>query len=341
VDILSINSSPAKSEELQSGPYWGELRVFIEVARARSFNTAAKRLNLSHPTVARKVRRLERQMGVQLVVSTERGVQLTKRGQELARALANLDQFLYAITSGLHEEDRHAEAIVRVSITDGLNALFAAPQMEVFSQKNPNIHLHMKSMINLNDVRENQTDMMLAFAPDSRADVVVRRLGSLHFQPIASKRYVDKYGLPTKGNIGDHKFLQSHFYESNAELWAGWQRLVAKGRISHYCDDTFVYGIMVRLGLGIGLLGTYTTAAPDAVPLDLDVVISLPLYIIALEQRLRSRPVKLVFDWVCEVFSEKNPWFPHEFKVQDAPPALDALKLLLGGPLGLGNSDLA
>jgi hypothetical protein len=38
-----------------------------------------------------------------------------------------------------------------------------------------------------------------------------------------------------------------------------------------------VYGIMVKLDLGIGLLGTYTAAEPSAVPLDLDVLISLPL----------------------------------------------------------------
>jgi DNA-binding transcriptional LysR family regulator len=160
VDRLSIYSSPGESEGLLSGQYWGELRLFLEVAKAKSFNNAAKRLNLSHPTVARKVRRLQDLMGVQLLISTERGIKLTPSGEELARALSTFDQSLYAITSGLQEDPRRAEATVRVSITDGLNAFFAVPTMEAFSQKNPNIHLHMKSTINLNDVRENQTDMM-------------------------------------------------------------------------------------------------------------------------------------------------------------------------------------
>jgi hypothetical protein len=34
---------------------------------------------------------------------------------------------------------------------------------------------------------------------------------------------------------------------------------------------------MAKLGLGIGLLGTYTAVERDAVPLDLGVLISLPL----------------------------------------------------------------
>ncbi|MGA8601135.1 MAG: LysR family transcriptional regulator, partial [Beijerinckiaceae bacterium] len=60
-------------------------------------------------------------------------------------------------------------------------------------------------------------------------------------------------------------------------VWADWLALVARGRISHYCDNTFAYGIMAKLGLGIGLLGTYTAVERDAVPLDLGVLISLPL----------------------------------------------------------------
>jgi DNA-binding transcriptional LysR family regulator len=327
VDRLSIYSSPAESEGLLSGQYWGELRLFLEVAKAKSFNNAAKRLNLSHPTVARKVRRLQDLMGVQLLVSTERGIKLTPRGEELARALATFDQSLYAMTSGLQEDPRRADATVRVSITDGLNGFFAVPTIEAFTQKNPNIHLHMKSTINLNDVRENQTDMMLAFAPDSRADLVVKRLGSLHFRPFVSKGYVGKYGLPTRANIDQHRFLQSHFYESNAEVWADWLNLVARGRISHYCDDTFVYGIMAKLDLGIALLGTYVIAEPDAVPLDLDVLISLPLYAIALSERLDSRSVRLVFDWLCEIFGENNRWFKRTFTLDDTLPTFAASKL--------------
>lgn len=85
---------------------------------------------------------------------------------------------------------------------------------------------------------------------------------------------------------------------------------------------------MVKLDLGIGLLGTYTAAEPEAVPLDLGVRISLPLYAIALAERLESRPVKLVFDWLCEIFSEKNRWFRHAFSLDDLPSTREALDKL-------------
>jgi DNA-binding transcriptional LysR family regulator len=325
------SSPPAQSERLLSASYWGELRLFLEVARAKSFNNAAKKLNLSHPTIARRVRRLEHQMGVQLLISTERGIKLTPRGQELAQALADLDKSLYALTTGVKEGTPNAEATVRVSITNGLNAIFLVPNMQAFSDKNPNTRLHTKSILSLNDVRENQTDMMLAFAPpDSRSDLVVERLGSIHYGPLASKRYVAMYGLPRQDNLKDHKFLQSYLYESNSDIWGDWNNLVAKGRISHYCDDTFVYGIMIKLDLGIGLTGIYASVERDAVPLDLGILISVPLYGIALRERLRSPPVRIVFEWLCEIFSERNEWFRREFKPEEMPSTFDALKRIFG-----------
>jgi DNA-binding transcriptional LysR family regulator len=332
VDNRSFHSSPpAQNEQLLSGSYWGELRTFLEVARAKSFNNAAKQLKLSHPTVARRVRHLEKLMRVQLLVSTERGIKLTPRGQELARALANLDESLYTITAGVEEDTPNAEARVRVSITNGLNSLFLAPSLQEFSRKNPNVHVHTKSILSLNDVRENQTDMMLAFAPpESRSDLVVERLGSIHYRPLATKTYVAMYGLPSEANLKHHKFLQSYLYESNPDMWGDWNDLVAKGRISHYCDDTFVYGIMVKLDLGIGLLQTYLAVHREAVPVDLGVLISMPLYGIALRERLRSRPVRVVFDWLCEIFSEKNEWLPREFKPEEMPSTFESLNRIFG-----------
>ncbi len=67
--------------------------------------------------------------------------------------------------------------------------------------------------------------------------------------------------------------------------------------------------MLVKAGLGIGLLGSYTVLEPDAVPLELDVKVSVPLHAMALTERLNSRPVRLVFDWLSEMFGPANPWF--------------------------------
>jgi DNA-binding transcriptional LysR family regulator len=75
-----------------SGLYWTELRIFLEVAKSKSFNKAAQELGISHPTVARAVRRLETEMNTELLLAAGApGVVLTPAGSRLARALESVD----------------------------------------------------------------------------------------------------------------------------------------------------------------------------------------------------------------------------------------------------------
>jgi hypothetical protein len=56
--VVSDLASAHRTKPLTE-PWWTELRIFLEVAHARSYHKAAKELGLSHPTVSRAVGRLE------------------------------------------------------------------------------------------------------------------------------------------------------------------------------------------------------------------------------------------------------------------------------------------
>jgi DNA-binding transcriptional LysR family regulator len=82
---MGLSAAPRK------GIYWTELRIFLAVANLQSFNKAAQELRVSHPTVARAVRRLETAMNTELLAAGARGVVLTAAGSRLARALEPVD----------------------------------------------------------------------------------------------------------------------------------------------------------------------------------------------------------------------------------------------------------
>ena len=318
----SFNRSPLDDETLLSGQFWGELRVFLAVAKTKSFNRAAEILNTSQPTVSRQVKRLQDIVGSQLFISTPRGVKLTQKGEALAKAVARLDHTLHSITSDLRAETSEAEGIVRVSITDGLNALFAAPSLLQFSAQYPKVQLHLKNPLNLIELRENQTDMMIGLVPSISSDIQFRKLGQFHFIPVVAKDYIQNHGLPTRTNLEQHLFIQSEYYLAKTGMWDSWQQVAASGRIAHYCDNSFAYAMLVKSGLGIGLLGSYLLVEPCLVPLEIGLRISIPLFLVALTERLNARPVRLVFDWLSDVFGN-NPWFSDEFRLNNPPSEHD------------------
>ena len=314
----ALHHSPLDDPHLLSGPFWGELRVFLAVAKAKSFTRAAEELGMSQPTVSRQVRRLQDVIGSQLVVSSQNNIQLTSNGRELAETLIMLDEKLFEISHELRAESTEANGLVRVSVTEALAGLFIAPNLATFSEKYPKVQLHVRNPTNLTAFRENQTDIMVSYAPAS-GGIESRPLGFVHLIPQVSRSYVERYGLPTRSNLESHLFLDTEYYSAKTGVWDQWQRAVARGVVAHYCDNSYAYALMAKSGLGIALLGTYTLADPVAIPLDLDVHIALPIYLLTMTDRLQAKPVRLVYDWLSSLFSASSKWLAPELNLHDLP----------------------
>ena len=304
----SISRRALDRVDLLSGDYWGELRTFLWVAKAGSLSRAAELLGSSHATVGREIRRLQDQMGSQLVILTKNGAQLTQKGRALTDELLRLDQRLFSIASDLRAEKAEAEGAVRLGITDGLGICFLVPELCRFSKQYPKIQVHLKSPGNFKNLRENQTDVILGFSPDQSSDMTSRPLGWLHFLPVASEAYIERMGMPTRNNIHKHLLIDSEIYSAKG-AWDGWHDLLRRGTVAHYCDASISYGMMIKAGNGIGLLANYTMMDPAFRPLDLDVHVKVRLHAVALTERLEAKPVRIVLGLLEELFGARNPWF--------------------------------
>ena len=62
---------------------WDDLRVFLTLAREGTLTTAAKALGVSHPTVARRVQALEKQIGARLFERLPDRFAPTSAGEQL------------------------------------------------------------------------------------------------------------------------------------------------------------------------------------------------------------------------------------------------------------------
>jgi DNA-binding transcriptional LysR family regulator len=289
------------------------------VAKAKSFNRAADALNMSQPTVSRHVRRLQDVMGAQLVVPTQAGITLTRQGEDLARSLCDLDQKLFEISTDINAEARRAEGTVRLVVTEMLAGLSVVPALFAFNEVYPKIHLEISAPRDHTSLRANHGDVMISVVPQQGPDTVSRPLGFLHMLPVASHDYISRYGVPTNSNLSAHCFVQCTTYTAMPERWERWNALVSQGVVTHTTDNLLNYALMVKNGLGIGLVATTALADPIALPLELGVHIRAPLFAVAAAERIGTKAVQVVFDWMDELFGENVPWFSPDLKLEHLP----------------------
>jgi DNA-binding transcriptional LysR family regulator len=223
-----------------------------------------------------------------------------------------LDQEIHTLTSDLRAEFRGAEGVVRLSVTDGIGIIFIVPGIKRLAQTYPRIRVELKSPQNYMSLVENQTDIMVGFGVETHQDLTSVRMGTYHLVPMVSRSYVDRMGLPTYDDIERHQFIDSERYSAKMEFWTPWRRLVERGYVSHCCDASITYAMMVKVGLGIGLLGSVNILEPSSIALDLDCEIAIPLYLTALTERLQAKPVRVVFDLILALLSDDNAWFARD-----------------------------
>jgi LysR family transcriptional regulator, benzoate and cis,cis-muconate-responsive activator of ben and cat genes len=96
------NSSDLKTMEIR------QVRYFMEVAAAGSFNQAAARLHLTQPAVSRQIKALEEELGVVLLARGKRSVALTQEGEifyeEAQDLLAHIDRVVRRVQSNQSRE---------------------------------------------------------------------------------------------------------------------------------------------------------------------------------------------------------------------------------------------
>lgn len=143
------------------------LRYFIAVAEELHFGRAAQRLNLSQPPLSQQIQQLEREIGAQLFLRSNRSVQLTAAGaQFLPDARAILQQVEQACerAARLH---RGEEGELRIGFTSSAPFIgLVSDALYHFRQRWPAVHIKMQEI---------NTRQQLAPLHEGRLDLGVMR----------------------------------------------------------------------------------------------------------------------------------------------------------------------
>ncbi len=186
----------------------GDIALFVEVARSRSFRTAAAALGMPGSTLSRRITALERAFGVRLLNRTTRRVELTEAGQlyfERGRRIVDEARVAHEALTGFATQPG---GTIRVSAPVDFARVFLVPHLPAFCARYPAINFDIDLTPARIDLIADPFDVAIRMGalPDSR--LIARKLADIPRNLYASRAYLDANGDPAQpDDLSRHQCL--------------------------------------------------------------------------------------------------------------------------------------
>ncbi|MFD1694256.1 LysR family transcriptional regulator [Roseibium aestuarii] len=120
------------------------LEAFVAIAELGSFSRAASYLNLSQTALSHRIRKLESDLGVQLIVRTTRDVSLTKEAQTLLPQVRRDLRQLADAYAGLKQRGRSKDEELSFACVPTIAYYYMSSILKTFSRDFPRVRIRME-----------------------------------------------------------------------------------------------------------------------------------------------------------------------------------------------------
>ncbi len=206
-----------------------EMQVFVAVADEQSFASAARRLNMSAPSVTRAVAALEERIGTRLLARTTRSLHITEAGQrylaDCRRILAELEEAEESAAGS------HAVARGQLNVTAPVlfGELFVTPLLVDYLDQYPQVQAKALLVDRVVNMAEEDIDVAIRIGDLPENNLHRVKVGTVRRVICASPGFLAEYGRPQHPNdLRDASVVLA----ASSTLVSDWQFMGPEGAIT-------------------------------------------------------------------------------------------------------------
>jgi DNA-binding transcriptional LysR family regulator len=245
---------------------WDKLRIFHAVASAGSFTHAGQMLTLSQSAVSRQISALEEEITTPLFQRHARGLTLTDEGELLYGAVSDVLARLAEVEEALKNVQEAPRGTLKITSSHGIGTYWLLPRLNDFLKECPEVEVHLVMEDRELDLAQREADLAIRMRAPVQADLIQRKLFSVHYHMYATKDYLDGHGTPQSiEDICNHTIIAYGETAPPEIRDINWlldivKRVVRAGSKGRVLRINNVTGILQATEAGIGL-----AAVPDYV----------------------------------------------------------------------------
>lgn len=160
---------------------WSDVRIFLAVTRAGTLGGAARALQLSHPTIGRRLRALEQAVGHTLFQRTADGFVPTDEGAGIVALAEQMEEGALAMERRLAGREEKLQGSLRISSADWFGAYVLPPILADYARSYPHVDVEVLTGTRLFNLAQREADIAFRIVPFNAQDVVQRRLVRLPY----------------------------------------------------------------------------------------------------------------------------------------------------------------
>ena len=175
---------------------WDKLRIFHAVASAGSFTHAGQMLALSQSAVSRQISALEEEIATPLFQRHARGLTLTDEGELLYGAVSDVLGRLAQAEEALKNVQAAPRGSLKITSSHGLGTYWLLPRLKEFMLEFPELQVHLLFEDRELDLAQREADLALRMRAPVQADLIQRKLFTVHYHLYATEDYLARCGIP-------------------------------------------------------------------------------------------------------------------------------------------------
>jgi DNA-binding transcriptional LysR family regulator len=223
-------------------------------------------LTLSQSAVSRQISALEEEIMTPLFQRHARGLTLTDEGELLYGAVTDVLARLAQAEEALKNAQEAPRGTLKITASHGIGTYWLVPRLQAFMEECPEVEVHLMFEDRELDLAQREADIAIRMRAPIQADLIQRKLFTVHYHVYATQAYIDRCGapsciedLPSHVVIGYGETAAPEIKDINwlIETTRRQMRAGSKGRIVKINNVT---GILNGALAGIGLV-----AIPDYV----------------------------------------------------------------------------
>ena len=189
-------------------PMLVDIRAFLSTARLGGFSAAGREIGTAPSVVAKRVNRLEHEIGAKLFNRSTRKLTLTPDGQRLRPQVQTLVAELDETLRNLSRPGRDLRGSLRVRSPTTIGTMFVGPSIARFQRANPEIAMELSLIDRLINPLEEGFDVSFGALPHSFASVDETAICPYPRVLVAAPGYLERHGTPSfPGDIVNHDCL--------------------------------------------------------------------------------------------------------------------------------------